>query len=160
MGRRHNRRIWPTGTVLALAAVVGLASPAAAADSSTTTVTASPPAATVGQSVTLNATVSCPGDPSPGLGMTFWDGADTLATVPVSAGGQAQYTTTFSTTGTHTITAAYNGNDNCSGSSNTTDVVVSAVTPPPPSGGGFCLLVCSGLFGFKVGDIHQHVEVN
>lgn len=159
MGRRHNRRIWPTGTVLALAAVVGLASPAAAADPSSTTVTASPAAATVGENVTLTATVSCPGDPSPGLGMTFFDGGDTLTTVPVSAGGQAQYTTAFSTTGTHTITAAYNGNDNCSASNNTTNVEVSSVAPPPSSGGS-CLLVCSGLFGFKVGDIHQHVEVD
>ncbi|MFC4505128.1 MULTISPECIES: Ig-like domain-containing protein [Streptomyces] len=158
--RWQDRRLWKTGTILALAAVVGLASPAAAAVNSTTTVTASPPAANVGVPVTLTATVTCDAAPGGGLGVTFFDGGDILNTVPVSANGQAGHTTAFTTTGTHTITAAYNGNDNCFASSNTTTVVVSAVpvTPTPPAN-GFCFLVC-GLIGFTVGDINNNIEVH
>ncbi|MFC5955537.1 Ig-like domain repeat protein [Streptomyces pratens] len=153
--------MWKTGTILALAAVVGLASPAAAAVNSTTTVTASPPEANVGVPVALTATVTCDDDPSGGLGMTFFDGGDILNTVPVGADGQAEHTTAFTTTGTHTITAAYNGNDNCSASNNTTTVVVSAVpvpptTPPAPPANGPCLLACGGLIDFTVGDINSN----
>ncbi|WP_234354585.1 Ig-like domain-containing protein [Streptomyces sp. NRRL WC-3618] len=163
MRRWQDRRMWKTGTILALAAVVSLASPAAAAVDSTTTVTASPPAANVGVSVTLTATVTCADDPTGGLGVTFFDGGDLLDTVPVSTNGQAEHTTSFTTTGTHTITAAYNGNDNCFASSNTTTVVVSAVpvpVPPTPPANGFCLLACGGLIGFTVGDINNNIEVH
>ncbi|CAM5257140.1 Ig-like domain-containing protein [Streptomyces hirsutus] len=157
MKRRQDRRMWKTGTILALAAVVGLASPAAAAVDSTTTVTASPSAADVGVPVTLTATVTCDADPSGGLGVTFFDGGDILNTVPVGADGQAEHTTAFSTTGTHTITAAYNGNDNCFASNNTTTVVVSAVpVPPTPPANGPCLLACDGLINFTVGDINSN----
>jgi hypothetical protein len=146
---------------MALAAVVGLASPAAAAVNSTTTVTASPPAANVGVPVTLAATVTCDADPSGGLGVTFFDGGDILNTVPVGADGQAEHTTTFTTTGTHTITAAYNGNDNCFASNNTTTVVVSAVpVPPAPPANGFCLLACGSLIGYTVGDINNNVVIH
>jgi hypothetical protein len=157
--RRHDRRIWPTGTTLALAAVVGLASPAAAADPSTTTVAASPPAAVVDAKVTLTATVTCAGDPSSGLGVTFFDGVDLLATVPVSAGGQSQLITAFTVTGTHKITAAYNGNTACNASYGETEVAVSAAPPAPPAGGA-CFLACDGLVGFTTGDIHNHIEVD
>lgn len=153
--------MWKSGTILALAAVVGLASPAAAAADSTTTVTASPSAANVGVSVTLTATVTCDADPSGGLGVTFFDGGNLLDTVPVSGSGQAQHRAAFTTTGTHTITAAYNGNDNCFASSNTTTVVVSAApVPPAPPANGFCLLACGGLIGFTTGDINNNIEVH
>jgi len=158
--RTQDRRMWKTGTALALAAVVGLASPAAAAVDSTTTVTASPSAANVGAPVTLTATVTCEDDPTGGLGVTFFDGGDILNTVPVSGNGQANYTNGFTTTGTHTITAAYNGNDNCFASSGTTTVVVSAAPGPPTTPAyGFCFLVC-GLFGFTVGDINNNIQVH
>lgn len=164
MRRWHDRSVWKTGTILALAAVVGLASPAAAAVNSTTTVTASPPAANVGVPVTLTATVTCDADPTGGLGVTFFDGGDILNTVPVNGDGQAGHTSAFTTTGTHTITAAYNGNDNCFASSNTTTVVVSAVpapVPPAPPANGFCLLACgSDLIGFTVGNINNNIEVH
>ncbi|MFF3754695.1 Ig-like domain-containing protein [Streptomyces sp. NPDC002018] len=158
MRRLHERNTWKTVTVAALAAVVALATPAAAAVPSTTTVQATPASATVGQSVALTATVSCTGDPSGGLGMTFFDGSDILDTVPVSPSGQASYSTSFTTTGAHTITAAYNGNDNCSASNDETTVVVSATPPVPPTPpGGFCLLVCGGLFNFSTGNINNSI---
>jgi hypothetical protein len=155
--------MWKSGTILALAAVVGLASPAAAAVSSTTTVTASPPASDVGEPVTLTATVTCDADPSGGLGVTFFDGGDILDTAPVDTGGQSHLTTAFTTTGTHAITAAYNGNDNCFASSNTTTVVVSEASvpvPPAPPANEFCLLACGSLIGFTVGDINNNIEVH
>ncbi|MFG2359116.1 Ig-like domain-containing protein [Streptomyces sp. NPDC048521] len=143
-------------TVAALAAVLGLASPAWAVPSNTT-VTATPQTAEVGTPVQLEATVDCPADPTGGLGVTFFDGSTLLDTVPVGANGQADYTATFTTTGTHTITAAYNGNAQCDASNNTTTVqVTSAPTPPgPPS--GLCLLACGALINFSVGDINNTV---
>lgn len=143
----------------ALAAVLGLASPAWAVASSTT-VTATPQTAQVGASVQLAATVDCPADPTGGLGVTFFDGANELDTVPVNANGQATYTTTFSTGGSHTVTAAYNGNTECDASNNTTTVqVTSAPTPPGPTP-GFCLLVCGGLINFSVGDINNNINID
>ncbi|MFH9745951.1 Ig-like domain repeat protein [Streptomyces anulatus] len=82
-------------------------SPAWAVPSSTT-VTATPQSAEVGTQVELAATVDCPADATGGLGVTFFDGNTLLDTVPVNANGQASHTTTFTTVGSHTITAAYN----------------------------------------------------
>jgi hypothetical protein len=145
--------------VAAVAAVVTFASSAAAAVPSTTTVQASPSSATVGQTVTLTADVTCTADPTGGLGVTFFDGGDILDTVPVDASGDAQYVATFTTTGSHDITAAYNGNDNCGASNAETTVTVSSA-PTPPEPYGSCLLACgSGLFGFEVGEIHNPVSV-
>jgi hypothetical protein len=139
---------------------LGLASPAAAAEPSTTTVTASPSAANVGASVELTATVTCSADPSGGLGVTFFDGGDVLNTVPVGADGQAEYTTAFTTPGTHTITAAYNGNDDCFASHGVTTVAVStAPVPPTTPGSGGCLLACQGLINFTVGDITNSTQI-
>ncbi len=157
MTRWKNRLAWNSVAAAAMTAVVALASPAAAAGPSTTAVQASPSAVTVGQSVSLSATVSCAGDPSGGLGMTFFDGSTLLDTVPVSAAGAASYTTSLSTAGSHTITAAYNGNDNCTASNAVTTVVVSAA--PTPSN-GLCLLACSGLINFNVGNINNEIDVD
>ncbi|MFE2385448.1 Ig-like domain-containing protein [Streptomyces misionensis] len=163
MARRHPRR---QGTLIAtavLAAVVGLATPAAAAGS-LTTVQASPSTATVGSPVTLTATVACPQDPTGGLGVTFFDGGDTLDTVPVDASGHATLATSFGTTGTHTITAAYNGNqvggEGCGASNGTTTVTVTqSPTPPNPSP---CLLLCAptlgtSLINFSTGNINNNI---
>jgi len=141
----------------AAAAVVALAPSAAAADPSSTTVQASPSSATTGQLVTLDATVTCDTDPSTGLGVSFFDGPNLLATAPVSTSGQSTLTTGFTTTGTHTITAAYNGDDGCGASNGTTDVAVSEA-PAPPSNTPGCLLC--GLIDFHVGDIHNNVNIN
>lgn len=159
MTRWQDRAAWKLTPLVAMAAVVALASPAAAAQSTTTT-QASPSAATIGQVVNLTATVTCAGDPSGGLGMTFFDGEDILDTVPVTVGGAAAYSATLATVGTHTITAAYNGNGNCSASNAETTVVMSAAPVPPTPPTGFCLLACGGLINFNVGDIHNEVTID
>ncbi|MFI2299714.1 Ig-like domain-containing protein [Actinacidiphila glaucinigra] len=111
-----------------MTAVVGAASPAAA-DQSTTTLQISPTTAAAGSPVQLTARVFCPGEPGGGvgLGVTFFDGGNILDTRPVVANGFAGYVARFATTGTHTITAAYNGNVNCFASNAKATVTV---TPP------------------------------
>lgn len=143
----------------ALAAVLGLASPAWAVSSSTT-VTATPQSAEVGAPVQLAATVDCPADPTGGLGVTFFDGGDLLDTVPVNANGQAGYTATFTTAGSHTITAAYNGNAECDASNNTTTVQITSTPTPPTPTPGFCLLACGGLINFSTGNINNPVTIS
>ncbi|MFD3564060.1 Ig-like domain-containing protein [Streptomyces sp. NPDC058686] len=138
----------------ALAAVLGLASPAWAVGSSTT-VTATPQSTQVGATVQLAATVDCPADPTGGLGVTFFDDMVQLDTVHVNANGQANLPTTFATPGTHTITASYNGTTECDASHNTTTVQVTSVPTPPGPPPGFCLLACGGLINFNVGDINN-----
>ncbi|MFJ6435361.1 Ig-like domain-containing protein [Streptomyces sp. NPDC091416] len=147
------------GIVVAVAAatVLSLAPSAAAADPSSTTLQATPSSAVTGQLVTLDATVTCSSDPSGGLGVSFFDGSDLLATAPVSADGHASLTTGFTTTGTRTVTAAYNGDDSCGASNGTTTVTVSQA-PSPPAGNPGCLLC--GLIDFHVGDVHNEVNVN
>ncbi|MEY9889633.1 hypothetical protein ABIA31_003290 [Catenulispora sp. MAP5-51] len=127
----QKRGAWTTLAFTALT-VVAFASPAEAQVSSTTTVSASPSTAPTGRSVALNAAVTCAGDPSGGLGMTFFDGGKLLATVPVAADGTSSLTTGFTTTGAHTMTAAYNGDGNCDASSGTTTVEVTPTPPPGP----------------------------
>ncbi|MFE2541579.1 Ig-like domain-containing protein [Actinacidiphila glaucinigra] len=109
------RKTWTAAAFAAIAAVVGVTSPAAAADQSTTTLLVSPTTAVAGSPVQLTARVFCPGEPGGGigLGVTFFDGGDILATQPVVANGFASYVARFASSGTHTITAAYNGNVNC-----------------------------------------------
>ncbi len=77
---------------------------------STTLISSANPSA-VAQSVTFTATVAASGGGgvAPDLNVTFTDGAATLATVPLSAGGVASYTTSALANGSHAITAAYNG---------------------------------------------------
>lgn len=159
MTRWNDRAAWNLVPLGALTAVVAFASPAAAAVPSTTTTQASPSAATIGQPVNLTAMVTCADDPSGGLGMTFFDGGDTLATVPVNTAGAAAYTANLSTVGTHTITAAYNGNDTCSASNAETTVLISTAPAPPTTPTGFCLLACGGLINFNVGNIHNEVNI-
>ncbi|GAX56519.1 hypothetical protein SO3561_08087 [Streptomyces olivochromogenes] len=158
MTRWKDRAGWNLVTVAALTALVALASPAAAAGSSTTTVQASPSAATVGQPVNLTATVTCAVNPTGGLGVTFFDGGDILDTVPVTAGA-AVFTARLSTVGAHTITATYNGNDDCGASHAETTVVISAASVPTPPN-GLCLLACGGLINFNVGDIHNEINIH
>ncbi|WP_411575148.1 Ig-like domain-containing protein [Streptomyces fradiae] len=156
MRRRRTHGGWAV-TSAAMAVVLGTATSAAAAPSSTSVI-ALPASTTVGSPVQLTATVSCDSDPSGGLGMSFFDGGDLLGTVPVAANGQAAHTTSFTTVGQHTITAAYNGNDGCDASNGTAAVQVSSSTPPPSPGlPGLCLLTCGSLIGFVTGDITNNV---
>lgn len=138
--------VWRAGkaglmVAVAAATVLSIAPSAAAADPSSTTVQATPSSATTGQLVTLDATVTCSSDPSGGLGVSFFDGPDLLATAAVSADGHSSLTTGFTTTGTHTITAAYNGDDGCSASNDTTTVTVSQAPAPRPTPRAAC---CAG----------------
>jgi Bacterial Ig-like domain (group 3) len=132
-GRRH-----ATLAFTALAALLAFAPQASAqAMSSSTVVEASPTAATVGERVVLTATVNCTGTAEGGLGVTFFDGSNLLATVDVDPNGFASLATSFITTGEHLITAAYNGTDSCSASNDETTVAVSdAPAPPAPPLGG------------------------
>jgi hypothetical protein len=140
----------------ALAAVLGLASPAAAVGS-TTTVTVTPVSTTVGGVVRLQATVACASDPSGGLGVTFFDGANQLDTVSVGADGQAGQFALMTTAGTHTITAAYNGNGACDASSSTATVEVRAAATPPGQD-PWCPLTCGALISITEGDIYNHTN--
>ena len=153
-------RQWKSGKVVTLAAlaVVACASPAAASVPSTTTVQASPSSASPEQPVTLSATVGCSGDPTGGFGMTFLDGPNVLATVPVSADGSTTFTTNFTSTGAHTITASYGGSDDCYASSSTTTVEVAA-TPTPPVLPNLPCILCGGLINFMTGNIHNEANI-
>ncbi|MGW6204855.1 Ig-like domain-containing protein [Streptomyces sp. NPDC055089] len=142
---------------VAAATVLSFATSAAAADPSSTTVQATPSSAVTGQLVTLDAMVTCSSDPSGSLGVSFFDGSELLATAPVSANGHSSLTTGFTATGTHDITAAYNGDDSCGASHGTTTITVSQAASPPANTPG-CLLC--GLIGFQVGDVHNEVSVN
>src|SRR5262245_12692205 len=85
-----------------------------------TTLTVSPNPATVGQSVTLTATITGGDFPAGGgsdifFSLTFKDGASTLSTVhPISTGGpnhesRAQFTTSSLAVGNHSFVAGYKG---------------------------------------------------
>jgi large repetitive protein len=81
----------------------------------TATLAASPNPATVGQSVTLSATVS----PATATGtVQFFDGATSLGTVTVS-NGAASLSTSALATGSHSLTVAYSGDAANSASTST-----------------------------------------
>lgn len=79
-----------------------------------------------GQAVTFTASVSTRTMPVTGGTVSFEQGGTVLATVPVTAGGTASYTTTSLPLGGTTITASFNGAGNILGSTSaavTQDVV-------------------------------------
>lgn len=78
----------------------------------TTAVASSLNPSTIGANVTFTATVSQAAATGT---VTFYDGATALTTVAVS-GGSAQYSTSSLARGSHSITAAYSGDPNYSGS--------------------------------------------
>ncbi|MFF6979256.1 Ig-like domain repeat protein [Streptomyces sp. NPDC008343] len=84
---------------------------------------------TVGQAVTFTATVS--GDAGTPTGtVTFYDDGNVLGTDTLDATGQATFTTSSLTAGTHPITAEYGGDDTYDPStSNTVNQVVTAAVP-------------------------------
>ncbi|MEU6347045.1 Ig-like domain-containing protein [Streptomyces sp. NPDC046977] len=156
MIRGYERNKWILVTAAAIAAAGILAFPAVAAEPSATDLQVTPSAPALNAPVELIATVSCNADPSGGLGVTFFDGPDLLATVPVPADGRATYATSFTTTGSHTITAAYNGNDECSASNDTATVEVSSGPAPLP---GFCFIVCGGsVINYPI-DVHNNFHL-
>ncbi|NLU75292.1 Ig-like domain repeat protein [Streptomyces sp. HNM0575] len=139
--------------------VLGFAAPAVAEEPSSTTVQATPASVAVGDPVTLNSQVTCTADPSGQLGVTFFDGGEILATVPVAPDGSASVTAVFQTVGTHTITASYNGNDNCFASNDTTTVQVSQDGPTPPSGGGLTLIYTNNENAGSNNSIHDENNI-
>jgi hypothetical protein len=81
-----------------------------------TTLVSSLNPSTVGQSVTFTATMTPQLSGTVKGYVTFYDGTTTLKSV-YTTGGVAKYTTSTLTSGSHTITATYNGNANFTGSS-------------------------------------------
>jgi hypothetical protein len=94
-----------------LCALLAAASPALAGNTtpSTTVLTSSPDPSTVGQAVTLTATVTGQAG-VPSGNVTFLDGMTPLGTVALNASGVATFTTAAFTAGTHTLSAQYAGN--------------------------------------------------
>jgi hypothetical protein len=82
----------------------------------TTTLVSSLNPSQSGQSVTFTASVAPQFSGTPGGYVTFYEGTTVLKTVYMS-GGTANFTTSTLATGTHTITATYNGNSTFVGSS-------------------------------------------
>jgi hypothetical protein len=82
----------------------------------TTTVTSSLNPSPYGQSVTFTAKVTSTAGTPAGT-VTFMDGSKTLGSAPLNATGQATFTTSALSSGSHSITAVYGGNSNFNGSS-------------------------------------------
>lgn len=81
-----------------------------------------------GASVTFTATVTGTGATATGT-VTFKDGATTLGTGTLNGSGQATFSTTSLSPGTHSITAVYGGNTNYTGSTSAAlsqDIVANA----------------------------------
>jgi hypothetical protein len=94
------------------------------AQKTTTSVTTSGSPSHVGQAVTFTASVTAKNGAVPNSGLvTFFDGKNQLATVPLS-GGIASYTTSALTAKTHTIKATYAGDENFKASSGSVKQVV------------------------------------
>jgi hypothetical protein len=90
----------------------------------TTTLASSQNPSKVGQSVTFTASVAPQFSGTPTGNVTFKDGTTTLGTASVK-GGAAKFTTKKLTSGTHSITATYNGSTSFTGStSNVVNQVV------------------------------------
>ena len=110
----------------------------------TLTVTSSANPSYVGESVTFTATIAglIPGASGT---VTFSDGSTTLGTAALS-NGSASYTTTFSTAGNQTITAAYGGDahDIAVSGNISQSVVVSPISFPTPAPGSTTLTGASG----------------
>jgi hypothetical protein len=98
-------------------------------DATTTTVVSSLNPSVHNHAVTFTATVvaNAPGTAIPTGTVTFKNGNKTLGSVTLNASGQASFTTSSLTTGTHQITAVYGGSSNFITS--TSLVLIQTVTP-------------------------------
>jgi hypothetical protein len=87
-------------------------------DGTTSSVTSSLNPSNHGQSVTFTATVvaSSPGTAVPGGSVTFKDGTKTLSTKTLNASGQATFSTSSLSRGSHSITVVYGGSTSFLGS--------------------------------------------
>ncbi|WP_143109848.1 Ig-like domain repeat protein [Agromyces sp. CF514] len=108
-----------------------------------TTLTAAPDPSTVGDSVTLTATVVAGGAPASAGTVQFSDGATPLGgPVAVAADGTATLTTSTLAIGSHALTAAYGGTAALGGSSGSTTL---EVLPVVDAGGPYAVAEGAGL---------------
>jgi len=93
-------------------------------DATTTTLTVSPDPATVGQAVTLTASVSvnAPGTGIPPGMVTFLDKGKVLTSSALDAAGHASFTTSSLGQGNHQLSVSYAGSANYAGSTSNTVV--------------------------------------
>ena len=106
----------------------------------TTALTSTPNPSTYGQSVAFTAVVSSLGGTPTGT-VTFLDGATTLGSSALDAGGHATLSVSSLSVGTHTVTAQYNGDGTFSGSTssglsqavNTADTTITLTSNHNPS---------------------------
>src|SRR5215510_10056655 len=77
-----------------------------------------------GQSVAITGTVSNGGTTTPAGNLTFFDGTTSLGSVALDQNGQATLNTSALSTGSHSITASYEGDDTSAPSTSTTLVQV------------------------------------
>ena len=101
-------------------------------NNTTTTLTASPNPATVGQTVTLTATVTDGGSTPTGSVQFSVGGTAIGSPVPLNGSGVASTTTTFAATGTESLSAVYTPTGAFSGSTGNLSLPVN--TAPPNSG--------------------------
>src|SRR2546426_1513262 len=107
--------------------------------STTTSLTSTPNPSTVGQAVTLRATVS-PVAPATGVptgSVTFRDGAATSLGVVALVNGSASLSVSTLAAGTHSLTAVYSGSPTFAASTSAavTQTVNAAAPAPPPAAG-------------------------
>lgn len=106
------------GTI-SIPSTVSLAGTGIGQPATTTTVSSSANPSVPGQSLTLTATVTpASGSGAPTGSITFSDGSTTLGTVPLT-NGQATFTSSTLSVGSHSITAAYSGDSNFQASTGT-----------------------------------------
>ncbi len=96
---------------------------------STTTLTSFPNPSSLGQAVTFTSTAAStpPGSGTPTGMVTFLEGTDVLAQVPLDAGGTAAFNTAALSAGNHTLTAAFSSDPTFAASSGTAGQVVQGV---------------------------------
>jgi uncharacterized repeat protein (TIGR01451 family) len=118
----------------------------------TTTVTSSQNPSTYGQPVTFTATVTAvaPGGGTPTGTVTFYDGTMVLGTGTLNALGQATFTTSSLSIGTHSITAIYNGDANYNGSTSPPVVQLVFAFPRGAGGGDFVIGDLNAAVGNRV----------
>ncbi|HEV7239894.1 MAG TPA: Ig-like domain repeat protein [Thermoanaerobaculia bacterium] len=99
--------------------------------STTTALASAPNSSTFGQSVTFTATITS-GSGVPAGTVTFTEGATVWASnVAVNGAGQASFSTTALTVGSHTLTATFTGASGWLGSSGTNGGAPQIVNPAP-----------------------------
>lgn len=123
------------------------------ANASTTLLAASPNPATVGQSVSITATVSSvPAAAGMPTGMvTFYDGATVIDQIPLNSSGSASITSSTFSPGSHPLTATYASDIQFAASSGSNTLVVN---PPPQS-----IQLSTSAFGVTEGTSTLNVQV-